>query len=805
MKSTVAKIALQGATFAFDKLYTYILPPDLLSKAKAGCRVLIPFGRGNIKRQGIIIEITEDEVKGLKSVFSLIDTTPILNEEMLAVCEYLHDRTFCTYYDAVNALLPTGLTHRLINYYSANPEFVDKSLLNDTEKDIYLYLSKQNEKSEGDIKKIFGVVPEVLDKMVEKQALLKNCDTKQKCKDATQKWVRVSPDADLSLRFTQKQTEVLNILRDVGAAAVKEICYFTGVTTSVIDGLIKKCVLIPFEKEVYRTPYTSDVTDKKEIVLTEEQQRAFEGLLKEYKDKKSAVSLLYGVTGSGKTQVFLKLVDEAVKENKGVIVMVPEISLTPQLLSVFSARYGDKIAVFHSAMSLGQRMDEWKRINDGKALIALGTRSAVFAPFKDLGLVIMDEEQEHTYKSEQSPRFHAREVAAFRVKRNNALLLLASATPSVKTFTLAKLGKICLYTLKNRYGNAVLPQVETVDTLLELKEGNKGIISRRLYSALEETLERGEQAILLLNRRGHNTYISCPECGSVASCPNCSISLTYHSANNRLMCHYCGYSVSADNKCSECGGENVKFSGAGTQKAEEELSILFPNAKILRLDADSTMTRDSYSTKLSKFASGEYDILLGTQMVAKGLDFPNVTLVGVLGADNSMYSDDYRSFERTFSLLTQVIGRAGRGDVPGKAIIQTSNPDSNLIELAKSQDYDSFYEEEIISRRLMIYPPYCDICVVSSRSVNREYAQKAINFVSDKIKELLSDEFKEVKLTILGPAPATVPKVNNKYRYRMIIKCKNNKGFREMLRKALDVKLLGDSTVSVDFNPETII
>ncbi len=805
MKSNVARVALQGAAFTFDKLYTYVLPPDLLGTAMAGSRVLVPFGRGNIKRQGIIMEISEDEVKGLKSIFSLIDATPILNEEMLAVCKYLHDRTFCTYYDAVHAILPTGLTHRLVNYYSANPEFADTSLLNSDERDIFLYLSNNSEKSDGDIKKIFGVMPELLEKMVEKQALLKNCDTKQKCKDATQKWVRISPEADLAMKFTQRQTEVLNILQDVGAAAVKEICYFTGVTASVIDGLVKKNVLISFEKQVYRSPVNKVAVKPTEIKLTDEQQRAFDGLFSEYNRKKGAVSLLYGVTGSGKTQVFLRLVDEAVKENKGVIVMVPEISLTPQLLSIFSARYGDKIAVFHSAMSLGQRMDEWKRINDGEALIALGTRSAVFAPFKNLGLVIMDEEQEHTYKSEQSPRFHARDVATFRVKRNGGLLVLASATPSVKTFTLARLGKISLYTLKNRYGNAVLPQVETVDTLEELKSGNKGILSRRLYSAMDEALEKGEQIILLLNRRGHNTYISCPECGSVASCPNCSISLTYHSANNRLMCHYCGYSVKAEGKCSECGGEHVKFSGAGTQKAQEELETLFPNAKVLRLDADSTMTRDSYSTKLNKFASGEYDILLGTQMVAKGLDFPNVTLVGVLGADNSMYSDDYRSFERTFSLLTQVIGRAGRGEAPGRAIIQTSNPDSNLIELAQNQDYDSFYEEEIISRKLMIYPPYCEICVVSSKSADRANAEKAINAVSEKIKELLSDEFSNVKLTILGPAPAAVPKVNNKYRYRMIIKCKNTKEFRDMLRCALDVKLFGDSALSVDFNPETII
>ena len=805
MNGKVALVALQGATLSYDKLYTYVIPPDLLKNACVGCRVLVPFGKGNQKRQGIIIRVEDGELKGLKSIHSLIDHTPVLNGEMLSLCDYLKERTFCTYYDAVHALLPAGLTHRLVNYYSANKEFADKSLLNDCERDIYLYLSNNTQKSGADIEKIFGVTADFLEKMVQKQALLKNSDTKQRIKDATQKWVKINPDFDTDTKLTPRQKEVVDLLLDVGSASVKEICYFTGVTVSVVEGLVKKAALIPFEKEVYRTKITSAKSQKTEIKLTDEQQTAFEGLLSELKDEKPKISLLYGITGSGKTQVFLKLVDEAIKSGKQAIVMVPEISLTPQLLSIFSARYGDKVAVFHSAMSLGTRMDEWKRIKEGKAMIALGTRSAVFAPCENLGLVIMDEEQEHTYKSEQSPRFHARDVAAFRIKRSGGLLMLASATPSIESFTLAKMGKISLYTLKNRYGNAILPEVETVDTRQELKDGNAGIVSRRLYDAITETLENSKQAILLLNRRGHNTYISCPECGNVAVCPNCSISLTYHSANKRMMCHYCGYSQGVTEKCPECGGEHIKFSGFGTQKAEEELKMLFPNARILRLDADSTMARDSYANYLKQFADGEYDILLGTQMVAKGLDFPNVTLVGVLGADNAMYSEDFRSFERMFSLLTQVIGRAGRGDSKGRAIIQSADPDNNIIELAQNQDYDSFYEDEILNRKMMIYPPYCDICVVSTKSVSRQAAENSIKLIFDKIKELIAEEYKEVKIIILGPAPASIPRVNNKYTYRMIIKCKNNKELRDALRKAISVKLPSDASVTVDFNPETII
>lgn len=805
MLGKVALVALQGAALSYDKLYTYVIPPELLDICLEGCRVLVPFGRGNLKRQGMVLKVKEDDVKGLKSINSLIDRTPILNSEMLAVCEYLHERTFCTYYDGIHALLPAGLTHRLVNYYSSNKEFADTSLLNDTEKDIYLYLSNNTQKSTSEIEKIFGVTADLLEKMVQKEALLKNCDTKQKIKDATQKWVQVSPEFDIDSKLTPRQKEVMDLVSEVGSAAVKEICYFTGVTVSVVEGLIKKGALIPFEKAVYRTYNVAGKPQKTEIVLTDEQKKAYDGLIREYEDKKAKTSLLYGITGSGKTQVFLKLVDKCTQDGKQAIVMVPEISLTPQLLSIFSSRYGDKVAVFHSAMSMGKRMDEWKRIKEGKALIALGTRSAVFAPTENLGLIIIDEEQEHTYKSEQSPRFHARDVAAFRIKRSGGLLVLASATPSLESFTLAKKGIISLYTLKNRYGNAVLPEVETVDIRSELKDGNRGIVSRRLYEALGDTLEKGHQAILLLNRRGHNTYISCPECGNVAVCPNCSISLTYHSANNRMMCHYCGYSEAVTEKCPECGGEHVKFSGFGTQKAEEELKALFPKAQILRLDADSTIARDSYASYLKQFADGDYDILLGTQMVAKGLDFPNVTLVGVLGADNAMYSEDFRSFERMFSLLTQVIGRAGRGDTAGQAIIQTADPENSIIELAKFQDYDGFYEDEILNRKMMIYPPYCDICVVSTRSESRETAESSIRLIFEEIKKLLGKEFSGVKIIILGPAPASVPRVQNRYRYRMIIKCKNNAEFRRMLRSAIAVKLPRDGTVAVDINPENII
>ena len=804
MKGLTAVVAIKGATNAFDKLYTYALPPELYSAAKVGMRATVPFGRGNIQKECIIFKIEENEIKGLKKLTSLTDETPVLSEELIKLCEYMRETVFCTYYDAVASMLPVGLGYKSVVYYSANDNFLSSSLLNETETEIFEYLKKKGETEQSALIKRFSVSAEQLTALAEKEAVFAESDLKRKVQDATQKWVRLAENYNLE-KPTARQQEIISLLEEIGSAAVKEICYFTGVTVSVIDNLIKKGVLIAYSQKVYRYNTLNCEKDNTEIVLNDEQQKAYEGLCQKFESEKAETSLLYGVTGSGKTKVFLKLCEKAVKENRGVIVMVPEISLTPQLLSIFTSRFGNKVAVFHSAMSMGKRLEEWRRVKDGKAQIAIGTRSAIFAPFEDLGLIIIDEEQEHTYKSEKSPRFHARDLARFRTAYHKGLTCLSSATPSLESYTKAKIGSYSLFTLKHRFGNAILPEVETVDMKKELLKGNSGVLSTRLYEAIKENLEAKKQTILLLNRRGHNTYITCSSCGHIETCPNCSVSLTYHSANGRLMCHYCGYSKKADTVCPECSNPNMKFSGLGTQKAEEELKSVFPNARVLRLDADSTACRESYSSYLSDFARGEYDILIGTQMVAKGLDFPNVTLVGVLGADKAMYSEDFRSFERSFSLLAQVVGRAGRGNEAGKAIIQTSDPESTLIELARTQDYDSFYNEEILTRKLMIYPPYCDICMVSVQSLIRENAEKAIKEIFENIKKKINGEYSGVKVSILAPSVASISKINNRYRYRMIIKCKNNSEFRKMLREAMDIKYMQDTVSFVDMNPESVL
>ncbi len=498
--------------------------------------------------------------------------------------------------------------------------------------------------------------------------------------------------------------------------------------------------------------------------------------------------------------MFLKLIEDVVNDGKGVIVMVPEIALTPQTLSIFYSHFGDKVAVFHSALSAGERIDEWKRVKNGDAKIAIGTRSAVFAPFEDLGLIVMDEEQEHTYKSEMSPRYHARDVAKFRCAQNNALLVLASATPSIETYTNALNGRYGFVKLEKRYGNAVLPEVKTIDI-----SDTKGPLSNELYSAIEECLENKKQAILLMNRRGFNTFAVCNCCKSVVSCPNCSISLTYHSANHRLMCHYCGHSQVYTDTCPNCNEKAVSYAGYGTQRIEDELQNIFPNARVLRMDADTTMARYSYQDKLTAFANGEYDILLGTQMVAKGLDFPNVTLVGIISIDHQLYNDDFRSSEKAFDLLTQVIGRSGRGNEKGTAYIQTVLPDNDIIELSAAQDYESFYNTEAIIRKSMVYPPFCDICYLSFSSEQYNKSIRSAHAFFEMLKNAVSTEYTDVRINVLGPIQPRINKISNKYRNIITIKCKNNKRFRQMMASLIKEYMKNiqsnGANITVDINP----
>ncbi len=801
----IANVVIEQTAYSFDKPYGYLIPDSLSLSAVPGCRVIVPFGKGDTTRQGVIFSIEENDSDiSFKSILSVIDQEPVLGEEMLAMCEWMHENLFCTYFEAVKAVLPVGISFKVDELYSCgDTPFSENGIVLSQFFSENVAVSKERLLSEFKF-----LTDKKISVMLKNGELVRNSNAQRKMGDATLKSVRPAVSRDIleDTTLTDKQREVAELVFDMGCVSVKEIIYFTGVTVSVVNTLKKRGLVEIFDKEVYRTPdYDALYSEKAKIELTEEQENAYSRLSDLYSSEKPAVSLLYGVTGSGKTSVFLKLCEKAVNEGKGVIVMVPEISLTPQTIARFGRHFGSKIAVFHSAMSVGQRMDEFKRVKNGEALIAIGTRSAVFAPVKNLSLIVIDEEQEHTYKSEKSPRFHARDLAKFRTGYNNSLLVLASATPAVESYAAALSGKYELCELKERYGSAVLPEVRTVDMRKELTRGSASALSRELNEAVYEALRDKKQAIILLNRRGHNTYISCPACGYVSTCPNCSVSMTYHSANHRMICHYCGFSEPMRENCPSCESGKLRFMGIGTQRVEEELKVTFPEARILRLDADSTLSRGSFAEHLEAFSRGEYDIMLGTQMVAKGLDFPNVTVVGVLGADTAANSDDYRGFERSFSLLTQVLGRAGRGESKGVAVVQTTDPDSNLIRLASSQDYDSFYDQEILTRKMMIYPPYCDITVVAATSLSKGVAEKTMNSIFNSIKKLVDTEYSDVKLIVLGPSVAGMPKVNNRYRYRMMIKAKNTKRFREMLKKATSLKYDKDTSVFIDINPETII
>lgn len=806
MSFKTARVVIDGTVLGYDRYYDYTVPAEYGSADLAGCRVLVPFGRANSVRQGTVIaqDVLENADK-LKSIISVIDTKPVLNAEMLELCEFLRERTFCTYYDAIRTLLPFGLDIKLVKEYTLNASY--NGPLDDDMRNIAAYIECHGAVKRDKLLEICALdsksdLPDVL----EKQGFLQSTSNAvRRIGDASVKMARLNDELTGAVKLTKKQQEVADLLSEIGTAPVKEICYYTGVTVAVIKALESKGIIELYDQEVLRPAYSGEQKgDIKPITLSDGQQKTYDSLSKMLNSGKAETALLYGVTGSGKTQVYLKLCDRMIEQNKGVIVMVPEIALTPQTLNLFNNRYGGKIAVFHSAMAPGQRMDEYKRVKNGEALVAIGTRSAVFAPFENIGLIIMDEEQEHTYKSEMSPRFHARDVARFRAAKHNCLLLLASATPAVESYAAAKEDKYKLCTLSSRYGSAQLPEVITVDMKKEVLSGNSGAVSNELVQRMEQTLNDGNQCVILLNRRGHNTYVSCPSCGQVETCPNCSISMTYHSANGRMMCHYCGYSKQTDGNCLSCGSK-LRFFGIGTQRVEEELKLLFPNAKILRMDADSVTTKNSYAEKLGAFAKGEYDILLGTQMVAKGLDFPKVTLVGVLGADRSAYSEDFRSFERTFSLLTQVVGRSGRGEQSGVAVIQTFNPDDHIIKLAAQQDYEAFFDEEILTRKLMIYPPYCDIAAINTVCADKGEASGAANELLRLIKEKVSGEYQDIKLIILGPVPPAIPKVNNKYRYRLIIKCRANARFRRLIREVLDdtrkLREFRNTAVYVDINP----
>jgi len=816
----VAKVALAAATYAIDKPYDYLVPEKLRNRAAVGMRVIVPFGKGNRRSEGLILSLTQDiKFERMKSILTLLDEEPVMDDQSIRLAIWMRDRWFCTLYDAIKAILPSGLwfslqdTYRIkenINKeeaYLAAAENVGCTRLLD-----FLYSSggcaelRQIQAALGDFD-----FSSSLKYLIKQEILTVDTTAVRGVGDKLIEFASLAVPVEEALAVTSPRKKaaplrhaVVAFLASSGTASVQELCYYTGASRVTIRSLAKSGILALKKEEIFRRPSFETLPPAKPIVLTKAQQAAFLSLMDMVSAGEPAAALLYGVTGSGKTQVYIRLIEEMLQRGKSAIVLVPEISLTPQLMRLFSSHFGDTVAVLHSSLRTGERYDEWKRIRSGAARVVLGTRSAVFAPCRNLGVIIVDEEQEHTYKSENNPRYDARDIAKYRCVQSGSILLFGSATPSVETMYGTQTGALRKLTLPQRYNEQALPEVVIVDMRKELRAGNAGSISSILKDELSLNLQSGQQSILYLNRRGSSPMVLCVDCGAVPACPRCSVRLTYHSANNRLMCHYCGHSEPLPPICPECGGE-FSFIGAGTQRVQEELEKLFPGIEILRMDADTINASCSHEAILTRFERNKVPILLGTQMVTKGLNFDNVTLVGVIAADLSLYLDDYRSGERTFSLLTQVVGRAGRGEKTGRAVIQTFTPKNEVILAAARQDYDGFYRSEVELRRQLGCPPFLDFFVLTVTGMEENEVYRAGLRLRAQLEQSLS-AFQGFQYRLLGPAPAPVVKVNNYFRYRLTLGCRNTKQMRSLISGIL-VEFAKDRknrTVSAyaDLNPE---
>ena len=788
----MVKVAVSAAPYSIDKPYSYLVPDALAAAAVPGVRVMVPFGRGNKESEGLILaRVQEPKLPGSKAIRQILDPEPVLDKAGIDLALWMRGRYFCTVFEAVKTILPAGLWYGLREIWSLamEPETARSAAVGIPGAwQVLDLLEKQGGKA--DIRVLRDVLGDGAEKPLKamKKAEILTCETdaKRKIADKSHRMVELAVNTEDAYALTEPKRrsaparyEVVNFLATAGRTPAAEVSYYTGASARTLKTMEKAGLIAFSEEEELRVPSLDDVEPGPEIVLNEEQQRAFEEILGRVQAAKPSVTLLHGVTGSGKTQVYLRLVQETLALGKTAMVLVPEIVLTPQMMRKFSSYFGSRVAMLHSSLKMTERYDQWKRIRRGEVDVVLGTRSALFAPLKNLGLIIMDEEQEGSYQSENVPRYDAREVAKYLCVREKAALVFGSATPTVETAWAAEQGSYQKALLRRRYNENALPEVLIADLRQEILNGNPGLISTPLRQELEKNLAAGEQSILFLNRRGSSRMLLCGECGYVPQCPRCSTAMTYHSANGRLMCHYCGHSEPAADTCPECGGW-MKHVGAGTQKVEEELRELFPEAGILRMDADTTA--GGHEEILQTFERERVPILLGTQMVAKGLDFENVTLVGVLSADISLYVDNYRAAERTFSLLTQVVGRAGRGGKTGRAVIQTYTPGNDVIRCAARQDYDAFYESEIRMRRLRRYPPFADLFTVTISGTEEGRVLRAAVSVRDTLRQLCRrPELAAGEPEVLGPAPAPVVKVNNRFRYRCTLVGKNDKATREML------------------------
>ncbi len=792
----IAKIAVAAANFAIDKPYSYRIAYG--QTLLPGMRVVIPFGRGNKPTEGVVLSVEAGNEEKLKTVERCLDEQPLLDEKMLRLAAFMRERYFCTFYDAIRTMLPAGLWFQAKDTYTLSADCSWKEAVirqPDARKLLETLESVGGEAGEQLLKEAVAdeeAFQKVISYLIRKKWVKATTDYHRRANDKTEKIATLTVSAEEAMAYADSrpksaamQRTVLQTLCAVGSVSVKELCYYTGASTATVSRLEKLGYLELSVRPVLRCREIRPVKLDGPLVLNEEQQKAYEGLYGQLMAQQPGTALLYGITGSGKTSVYLKLIQACLDFGKSAVLLVPEIALTPQLLGLLAAYFGQTVAVLHSSLPAGERYDQWKRIRSGEARVVVGTRSAVFAPCADLGLIILDEEQEHSYKSENAPRYSAREIAFWRGLKEKALVLLGSATPSVETMYHAKEGRHRLYTLTQRYNGMPLPKVEIVDMREELKEGNDLSLSYPLLDAIRHTTDAGHQTILFLNRRGNSRALVCMDCRTAPECPRCSTRLTYHSANERLMCHYCGYSQKVSVCCPNCGG-NWKRIGTGTQKVQQELTEMIPGIQVDRMDADTVSAVNTHENILDHFKKEGTPVLLGTQMVAKGLNMPNVTLVGVLDADLSLYTDSYRSAETTFNMLTQVVGRAGRGESAGHAMIQTMVPEHKVINLAARQDYEGFYELEIGLRKLQGVPPFGDLTQITFTGLDEAAVLRGAAKFRDSLKACLQEPaYYTEKYTVLGPAPCPVPKINYNFRYRVTLRCPMDQPKRLLLAHLL--------------------
>ena len=811
----IAKIAVSAANFAIDKPYSYAVPEDW--SLMPGVRVTVPFGRGNRRCEGVVLAVEEGSTENLKPVEKILDEQPVVSQLQLRLAAFIRERYFCTFYEAIRAMLPAGLWFQTKETYSLTEDrsWKEKNIRNADARTLLNLLEELGGQAEADA--LHGAVPDeaqfhgALQYLLRKKWISAHEEHLRRLSDKTERIATLASSPEEAMEYAANrpksaamQRAVLELMCSIGSVSVKELCYFTGASLATVNRLEKLGYITLSQRPVLRCREIKPAKLDGPLVLDEAQQAVFEGLNAQRQEATPGTALLYGVTGSGKTSVYIKLIRDCLDDGKGAMLLVPEIALTPQLLGIMAAHFGDTVAVLHSSLSAGERYDQWKRVRNGAAKLVVGTRSAVFAPMENPGLIILDEEQEHSYKSENAPRYDAREVALWRGAKEKALVLLGSATPAVETMYRAKTGIYRLYTLKRRFGGRALPDVTIVDMHEQLKAGNDLSFSTDLQDAILDAHEKEKQTIILLNRRGASRALMCVDCRETPVCPRCEVRLTYHSANNRMMCHYCGFSQPVLQRCGRCGGP-LKAIGTGTQKVQQELFDLYPELRSDRMDADTVSATNTHEKILERFQKERIPVLIGTQMVAKGLNLPDVTLVGVMDADLSLYNSNFRAAETTFNMLTQVVGRAGRGDTPGRAIIQTLVPEHQVIRFAAAQDYDGFYDLEIKLRQVQKDPPFGDLATITFIGEEETAVLRgAAKFRDSLIACLKEPVYQEEICTVLGPAPCAVPKINYHFRYRLTLRCRMSRNLRlliaHLLRQFSQDKMNRKVSAFVDVN-----